>query len=214
MLAQLPSTRKACGTRMVAISRPEATHYKHQRTYTTCGGTTEPAGGSVVMKSFTTGHTLTPTRPPDGAVHQYGSIHAVTGWPQTCRRALLRHKHYACSQTAPTDAQATATHPHGQQTATAQPAAPVAVLSSRKLMKYHVLLWMSKLCAMALPNSSVPIWPRPSLSTQLRAPAVGMAPAPNPTEYSRKVEASTPLAVVAKFVTACRSEGITHGKGE
>ena len=45
----------------------------------------------------------------------------------------------------------------------------------------HDFEWMSKLCAMALPNASVPSWPMPSLSTQLIAPAAGMAPAPRPT---------------------------------
>jgi hypothetical protein len=77
------------------------------------------------------------------------------------------------------------------------------MLSSTKDRKYQLLLWMSKLWAMALPNRSVPICPRPSFKTQFKAPAVGMAPAPKPTEYSRKVDASTPFAVVAKLVTAC-----------
>lgn len=46
----------------------------------------------------------------------------------------------------------------------------------------HDFEWMSKLCAITLPNASVPSCPSPSFSTQLRAPAVGMAPAPRPTE--------------------------------
>ena len=46
----------------------------------------------------------------------------------------------------------------------------------------HDLEYMSKLCAMALPNASVPSCPIPSFSTQFMAPAAGMAPAPKPTE--------------------------------
>jgi hypothetical protein len=61
-------------------------------------------------------------------------------------------------------------------------------------MRYQRRGETSKLWAMVLPNSSVPIWPSPSLSTQLSAPAVGTAPAPRPTEYSRKVDASTAIA--------------------
>ena len=89
---------------------------------------------------------------------------------------------FACEKTVITDQQKHAP----RTTTTAQHTkhkkhTPVAVESSTKERKYQLLEWMSKLCAIALPNSKVPTCPKPSFSTQLSAPAVGMAPAPKPT---------------------------------
>lgn len=128
MLAQLPSTRKAWGTRIVAISSP-AQQQGEQRS--------RQAASQVCRR--TVRYRLLCSRSQDiGLVlghkkHQAAELSLTTSWH---RLLVTQEMQDAC--------QAAAAGFSSQQASNTQHT-PVAVLSSRKLMKYQVLLWMSKL---------------------------------------------------------------------
>lgn len=121
MLAQLPSTRKAWGTRIVAISSPAQQRERHSR-----------QAPSQVCRNSQVQAALLPQ-----------SGHRSASWSQTSGSSNATD--YKVAQTVTQEMQDACQAAARLSSQQATHNTPVAVLSSRKLMKYHVLLWMSKL---------------------------------------------------------------------